>query len=157
MSFLGTIFNFLSFATYNTSPPTATNAQPIQLQADVNGNLKVAIASNPSTGGKSWDMTTTSQYRKLAIKSGPGTFYEVFGVNEGGTPQWLMFFDATTQPANGAAPLFAAIYVPANTAYSLSDADGIPFTTGLSWCVSSTKDTLTLNTGAFFSAAVKKI
>jgi hypothetical protein len=39
--------------TYNSTPPTLTNLQGVNLQADVNGNLKVNVASGGGSGGTS--------------------------------------------------------------------------------------------------------
>lgn len=64
----------LAGAIYNTSAPTLTNGQQVGLQSDVNGNLKVADASNasilalmkPATGTLTQVTVTTSTGSLLA-------------------------------------------------------------------------------------------
>ena len=101
-----------------------------------------------------WSHTTTSTYRRV-VKPSAGSLQFFFGCNERITAQWLMFFDATAYQATGANPLFAATYIPANTNFSLVLGDPLPFSSGLVWQASSTKDTLTVDTSGTLSVSAE--
>jgi hypothetical protein len=73
--------------------------------------------------------------------------------NKGATQLYLMFFDATTLPANATVPLFQSIPIPAagqissDLTVTMSDfLAGVQTQAGLVWAASTTQDTLTVDT-----------
>lgn len=148
MSFLGTIFQFMSFGRYNTTAPTTTNGQPQELQCDVNGNLKIIIAS-ATPAATAWIDTATLTYQGV-VKAAPGTLYQLVATNENATNQrWLQFFDSASVPANTAVPKLQ-FKINAGQLVYFETARGRAFAAGMSWAVSSTSGTLTIDATSTF-------
>jgi hypothetical protein len=80
----------------------------------------------------------------------PGVFYQLGGFSNKNVRRYFMLFDAIAHPANGA-PSWICLNVPGNGTFSIDY--GRP--RGLSWAVSTTPNTLTLDlaAGAFWAQA----
>lgn len=91
------------------------------------------------------------------IKASAGTFIEADFANTGGTAGvtlYLQFFNSTTVPVDGTAPsLFFPIPLALGSKISLRAPRA--FSTGLSWCASTTIATKTIATGTPFSGSVE--
>lgn len=71
------------------------------------------------------------------------------------TDQWLMAFASATVPANGTAPIFGALLIPANYISEDTFPDGrVIDAPGIYFVVSSTRDTLTANAAAVVDISV---
>lgn len=64
------------------------------------------------------------------LKGSAGTFYGV-QVNTTSAAEWVMLFNATTLPANGAVTPVAVWQVPANTTLSISENPAFTMSTGI--------------------------
>jgi hypothetical protein len=99
---LATMFQFLGFARYNTTPPTTLNGQPTELQCDAQGNLNVNLAGYGGSAASLW--FDGMGFQGIA-KNAPGKLGTVYASNEGSAGKvWLMIFDKPTNPANGDVP-----------------------------------------------------
>jgi hypothetical protein len=116
-------------------------------------------ASNPS--GQAISLYDSEAWTNSdVISAAPCTWLTASGENKGNATLYIMFFDATTVPANGAAPLGMPIQLPSGQAFQFSENDtaragqagtsetGLRTTTGLCWAASSTPATLTVDTTA---------
>ncbi len=93
----------------------------------------------------------------LVLKAGPGSLYACY-VTTGATAGWLMLFDATSIPANGAVTPKDCIYCPASatTEIELPFLTAEPFATGIAAAFSSTGPfTLTASSTAFIKGIVQ--
>lgn len=88
------------------------------------------------------------------VKSGSGALFGVGGFNNKGSAQFILIFDATALPANGAVPVGPPITVPAGNNFSVDFGIwGLGFRGGCVIANSSTANTLTVGSAdVFFSA-----
>lgn len=77
------------------------------------------------------------------IKTGPGILYGLTVTNTKGTAQYVLVFDATSVPLDGALPLLAKL-VAASDAVGINWLPGRTFLTGIVVCNSSTQTTKTV-------------
>lgn len=100
-----------------------------------NGNLATI------TGGDSTAPVAASRTDFTA----PIAFSGAFGSNESASTIWIMFFDASSVPADGAQPTDGLSFnVPAGGSFNwVAPANGVFFKNGLTWVASSTAGTLT--------------
>lgn len=136
--------------TYNVTPPVVENGGTIGFQSDVNGNLKVNLASLPElpagsnvigaisvapTSSSSFALTpgSSSQLENShIIKAGPGNLYSLYVITQavGG---YLMTFDSATVPPDGPVSPVECVPVSPNSIVGIS-ADGSPadhYSTGI--------------------------
>jgi len=135
----------------------------------VTGECKVIPATNAGSGvGITYyvnELTVTpsaqaSVYKTTAyaasgvIKNSAGSFYGLFGYNSKTSDQYLQLHDAASVPADSAVPL-AVIAIPAESTFSIDcQMAGIPFSTGIVWCNSSTAPTKTIGSADVFLTAL---
>lgn len=98
---------------YNTAPPTCTNGNWCTIQTDVNGNLKIVNSGTPSgtqdvnvltsstAGSATTSASSTAAASNLVLKASAGNLYSLT-TTIGATTGYLMLFDATALPSNGA-------------------------------------------------------
>ncbi|WP_394835829.1 hypothetical protein LVJ94_02735 [Pendulispora rubella] len=149
------IFRWLGFGRHNTTPPSLVPGEVGELQLDPHGNLKVTVVAagvGPPMGLRADSPATSwSAPSGLAahgtIREAPCLLYRVFGSNEGPAKRWIMLFDATSLPADGALPSFA-IPVVEGGSFAIDLQRTRPFASGLAWAASSTPGTLTIDPGA---------
>lgn len=194
--------------TYNLDPPVLSNGEMIGFQADINGNLKVALASSgpdvpigsvivsslpelspgsntigavnqgaagssawkvdPSGGGTLPAPTASSAFAITpgasasleaghVLKASAGNLYSLY-VMTTSVAGFLMTFNATSIPANGAVNPVECIQIPAGSAAAISF-DGAPpdyYSTGIVAVFSSTGPfTKTASATAFFKWRVE--
>jgi hypothetical protein len=100
---------------------------------------------------------TVALASSLVLKAAAGSLYACY-VTTGSTAGWLMLFDATAAPANGAVAPKDCIYCPANatTEIELPFLTAEPFATGITAAFSSTGPfTLTASSTAFIKGIVQ--
>ena len=92
----------------------------------------------------------------LVIKNTAGTLISLSGYNSLASTQFIQIHDATALPSNNAVPAMI-ISVAASSAFSFTiPATGIPFTTGIIVCNSTTGPTLTVGAAnCYFTATYK--
>jgi hypothetical protein len=170
---------------FNTSPTAVTSGNATQVQCDSAGNALVKVNTSLPTGsnvlGKvGIDQTTAVTTNGVVIapvagsaagitpvvsaaaegshvfKASAGNAYSIY-VTTGATAGYLMVFNATAAPADGAVTPIDCIQAPANTTVSLSYSSGPPdvFSTGITGVFSSTGCfTKTISATAFFKGRV---
>ena len=79
----------------------------------------------------------------MVVKTGPGILYGVTVTNTLTSAQYVMIFDATAVPSDGAIPLLAKS-VPGSDAVGFSWLPGRTFLTGIVICNSTTQTSKTL-------------
>lgn len=126
-------------------------------QADILAALNTLIAqavpsctAAPVVSGSAGD--------SLVLKASAGTLCGVYVTNATATPGFLMVFNSTTEPADGAVTPFACVPVPANGIGSVSFGTGFgsSYSTGITASISSTGCFTKTTTGmsGFFAGQV---
>lgn len=121
-----------------------------ECRLDGDGNLRVAIATEPLE--PVWDDSPSFAAQRV-VKAAGGTLFHLSGYSE--SNGYLHVFDAAALPANGTAPTLAPVLLWAGWSVTLPlPPRGRVFKIGIVWAVSSTADTLTLDTAgrAFVNA-----
>ena len=151
MSWLDTVFKFISYARYNTVTPSLTNGQTSELQCGPDGRLLVNTLSVTTL----WD-DAGAPAAEAIIKNAPGKVYQVIGRNTGGATRYFFLFNSATRPSNGSSgEMFIPIRVLAGESFSLSIDRARDFATGLYWGVSTTDGTFTFDAAGVFAVAVE--
>lgn len=146
---------------YNSTPPTLSANQRGDLQLDVSANLKIAeqftaqaedntlgvvytlekpIAS--STNAVTLDTSSAAEASSVS-KASAGRLYGFVFSNANGATRYLQFFNATSVPADTAVP-FLVFKVGTGETLQIEFPKGIPFSTGICWCNSSTQNSKTI-------------
>lgn len=85
------------------------------------------------------------------IKASPGRLRMVQGQGYSAVALYLLLVNKIVAPVNGDTPYWPAQLIPAGVLgvpFGFAFDDGIPFATGIAWCVSTTEDVVTLPVGA---------
>jgi hypothetical protein len=108
-------------------------------------NLSLFVA--PGADGQTLRNTTWTAHSGAQglVSSGAEHLMTIEGYPAAAAPAWVMLFDATGLPANGAFPALAA---PAHRRFRRRRFDSQNFAVGIYWAVSSTPLTLTFNPAA---------
>ena len=105
----------------------------------------IAISEKPlSTSTYATDLDTSAAAEASSVtKASPGMLYSFTGTNSSGSNRYLQFFNSTTVPADATVPVLSYFCASGGT---ISDdlPFGRSFTTGISWCWSSTAATKTI-------------
>lgn len=90
------------------------------------------------------DLDTSAALEASSVtKASPGVLYGFSCANTNAAARWIQFFNSTTVPADTTVP-FLEYSVPAEGTYALYFEQGIPFSTGIAWCISSTNGAKTV-------------
>jgi len=112
----------------------------------------------PATGAVSGASTVASTAYENArvLKASAGTAMMIAGYNSKTTAQFIQIFNTTSVPADATAPLMP-LYVFAQQPFAFSiPTTGMPFTTGITVCNSSTGPTKTIGSAdCYFTAVIK--
>ena len=113
----------------------------------------------PATGAVSGASTVgSSAYENSRVlKASAGTAMMIMGYNSKTTTQFIQIHNTTSVPADGAAPAIAPLPVFAQQPFAFSiPTTGMPFTTGITVCNSSTGPTKTIGSAdCYFTAVIK--
>lgn len=138
MSWADSIFKFFGFARYNTVAPTPAAGEAVELQADGQGRLLVAIGGAAFTpagamrvtedpAGLVWATSAAGAGASSGtLKSTGGTFFALYATNGGATDTWLHICDGTTR-------LAPPVKVAAGATVSIEFNGGRAFAANLTW------------------------
>lgn len=100
--------------------------------------------------------SSTAYEASRILKSGPGTLLSLTGYNSKGSAQFIQLHNSATVPADTAVPIAVlTVATVGNFAFTLPPG-GIPFSTGIVVCNSSTGPTKTIGSAdTFFTAVVR--
>jgi hypothetical protein len=160
---------FITGSQYNSSAPTYSSGDAAALQSDVNGNLKVTLAT--LSGGE--DLTNNvlgtmikpqaistyspslytelTQVTKANVKASAGNVFSIYITNTNAAVRYFQLHNKATAPAATEVPIYS-FPVPAGTAtvpavLVLDDSfflkAGHNFATGIGWAISTTYATFT--------------
>lgn len=137
-----------------TSGGTASNVNVVSpIPLPVSGTIGITPVPLPVVMGTSstvWVPATVGATAASGIiKASTGTFYQAHGFNDRGAKRYLMLFDSATVPADGTSSWFC-LRVPGGGTFTLDANRARTFTNGLSWAISSTPSTLTIDAAAQF-------
>jgi hypothetical protein len=100
-------------------------------------------------------VSSTALEASHVLKASAGTLVSLVGYNSKVSAQFIQLHNSATVPADTAVPAYV-FTVPAASNFSLDVPGGIPFTTGISVCNSSTAPTKTVGAAdCWFSAVIK--
>lgn len=133
-----------------------SSANPLPTTAVLSGGT-ISLAPTSAAASGIAPVVSSSAESSHVLKSSAGNLYGVY-VTTGATPGYLLVFDATSAPSNGAVTPKQCIIAPANATTGLNYGLGPPavFATGITAVFSTTGCfTLTLSATTFFNGAVK--
>lgn len=175
MCITGTVTTTLSGSTSNAASGVATSSTNIptvaysygfngttwdQLQVDASKSLKVIATPSSAAGAANTISATTVAASNSVLKGSAGNLYSLT-VTVGATAGWVMVFDTTVLPSNGATGATLKWCYPVNSDGTKGGIDKvwntpIPFATGITAVFSSTAcNSLTASSTAFFYGAVQ--
>ena len=147
--------NDIPVGKYNASGLTLTDGQYVMLQLDSTAALRTTGGGIGAAGGAS-TVATTAYATNLVVKASAGTLLSLVGYSSKTAAQWIQIHNTTSLPADTAAPVYTFL-IAAQSNFSLDvPILGIPFTTGITVCNSSTGPTKTIGSAdCWFTAVVK--
>lgn len=97
-------------------------------------------------GNSAWSPTTYSAHAAASgvIKASAGKLYHMVFDNDNAAARYVQFFNTTSVPADGTAPMFAIKLAAGDYMDFDFGEQGLYFSTGISWCLSTTFATKTL-------------
>lgn len=115
----------------------------------------LAISTSPAAGQDGTTISSTAYEASHILLAGGGVLVGLVGYNSG-SAQFIQVFNSTTLPANASVPIIT-FTVAATSNFSVTlPGTGIPFSTGIVVCNSSTGPTKTIGTtDCWFTAVVR--
>ena len=139
-TFLQSVFKWLAHGRTITG-----DLKEIACSAD--GKLLIdTISSNGIWLYPSTDYILT--YRRV-ISNSSNSLLQIIATNEGTSKGWFMIFNNNTLPVTGSIPRYS-FPVTSGATVGMDQSRAILFDQGISWAISSTANTLTLETSAIF-------
>ena len=119
-----------------TNPVGVKGSDGSAIASSANPVPQIIAPSSSSTYGVAPASSTTAEACRV-LKASAGNLYSVSGYT--GAAAWIMGFNATSAPADGAVTPVVWAYAPAAGSFSI-DYGAIPaaFSTGITFCISST-------------------
>lgn len=137
----------------------AADGTPQSLSAAMAAGLAAApVATAPAIGAAAGAVRVSSTALEAShiLKASAGTLISIIGYSAKASAQFIQIHDSATLPADAAVPV-VTFTVPATGNFSLDvPITGMPFTTGIVVCNSSTSSTKTIGSADIFVTAVLK-
>lgn len=123
-------------------PPALVDGQRANLRVDSDAVLLVRD-TGPLAVVTAFD--SGADVDSAVIKAAAGNLFQITAFNANAATRFLHIFDLAAVPANGTAPDWVPIPVPTNQSVAhFFGEEGLPFGTGITIAVSTTRTTLTL-------------
>jgi hypothetical protein len=141
-------------AVYNSTPPTVTNTNRVDLQANVNGQLLVAQEVTSHFYNVATDID-------ISVKASAGRLKSIRATNDNAAVRYLLIHNKASAPVGGDAPI-AAYPIPAGTPTNPGVIElgkdffldnGLVLSTGIAVAISTTAATYTAATVAEHTVA----
>jgi hypothetical protein len=140
---------------YNTSLPTLTAATYGLVQCDSAGQLIVTSGPSPAPTVAITPVVSSAAESSKIFKASAGNLY-AYQVTTGALAGYVMIFNATSAPADGAVTPIKCVAVPAGATVGVSNNPPEAFSTGITAVFSTTGCfTKTASATAMFSGDVK--
>lgn len=140
---------------YNATSPILPDQGNIILQCDSAGNLLVTASPSPSSITGLVPVVSTAAEASKVFKASAGNLY-AYQVTTGAAAGYVMIFNATSAPADGAVTPVKCVAVPAGATVGVSVNPPEAFSTGITAVFSTTGCfTKTASATAMFSGDVK--
>lgn len=146
MAFPFDVLSWLVRARYKLTPPAATDGETIELQATVNGALKVSSEA-PAPGGYARTLEDTD----ALVKGTPGELIELWGFSRDAEQDlYLLLVNKASAAVDGDTPL-EVFPIPALQPFAFAPRAPLAFSVGIVWAVSTLPDevALPISGGAF--------
>jgi hypothetical protein len=140
---------------FNSTSPVLSNQDLIILQCDASGNLLVTSSPSPSSNTGLVPVVSTAAEASKVLKASAGNLY-AYQVTTGAAAGYVMLFNATSAPVDGAVAPVKCVAVPAGATVGVSNVPPEYFSTGITAVFSTTGCfTKTASATAMFSGDVK--
>jgi hypothetical protein len=113
------------------------------------------VPSGSSDSAYSYSSSSALEASRV-VKDSAGVLYGIAGYNSATSAQFIQVHNATAVPADTAVPSFVVRVGPEANFYADFGEDGIPCSTGIVLCNSSTAPTKTIGSSNVFFAATYK-
>lgn len=140
-----------------TNPPTDVTSQSWPCSMGIEGGNRMVVTPTASTSDSNVPVSSTLTGSSLVLKASPGNLYK-FQVTTGATAGYVMLFNLTAAPGNGAVTPVKCYVAPANSTVGDSWLPGPPlaFQSGITAGFSTTGCfNNTASSGNYFSGEVK--
>lgn len=129
------------------------NSIPVTIASD---QSVLSILSTVGASGGASTVSSSALEASRVIKNSAGTLISLVGYNSKSSSQFIQIHNTTAVPADAAVPIYSFSVLPTAN-FSLDvPVFGIPFTTGICVCNSSTAPTKTVGSAdCFFTAVIK--
>jgi hypothetical protein len=140
---------------YNSTTPSLSNQDLIILQCDSAGNLLSTQTPSPSSNTGLTPVVSSAAEGSKVLKASAGNLY-AYQVTTGAAAGYVMLFNATSAPADGAVTPVKCVAVPATSTVGVTVSPPEYFSTGITAVFSTTGCfTKTVSNTAMFSGDVK--
>lgn len=140
---------------YNSTSPSLTNQDLIILQCDSAGNLLTTQTPSPASITGIVPVKSAAAEASNVFKASAGNLY-AYQVTTGAVAGYVMLFNATSAPADGAVAPVKCVAVPSGSTVGVSMSPPEYFSTGITAVFSTTGCfTKTASATAMFSGDVK--